>query len=107
MIATSFLRLDELVPLGGAARIALGFASPARLRSDPAMQPLPNHICPLCGGANQCAPAKAGTLEVECWCTTASISPEALARVPAELVRKACLCPRCAAGVRGQPAPDA
>lgn len=75
------------------------------------MQPLPNHICPLCGGANQCAPAKAGTFEVECWCTKASISPQALARVPAELVRKACLCPRCAAGVSpaqpGQAAPDA
>ena len=75
------------------------------------MQPLPNHICPLCGGANQCAPAKAGTLEVECWCTTASISPEALARVPAELVNKACLCPRCAAEMSpaqpSQPAPDA
>ncbi|MCC6075219.1 cysteine-rich CWC family protein [Pseudomonas sp. GCM10022188] len=75
------------------------------------MQPLANHICPLCGGANQCAPARAGTFAVDCWCKTASISPEALAQVPEELVGKACLCPRCAAGIGsappGQAAPQA
>ena len=68
-------------------------------------QALPNTLCPLCplcGGANQCAPASAGTLDVECWCTKAVISPEALARIPADLVNKACLCPRCAGGVNGQ-----
>jgi hypothetical protein len=61
------------------------------------MQSLPNYVCPLCGGANQCAPAEAGRLDVDCWCTKASVSPGALARVPAHLVNKACLCPRCAA----------
>lgn len=71
------------------------------------MQPLANPTCPLCGGANQCAPATAGTFAVECWCTTAAISPEALARVPAELVGKACLCPRCAAAVEQEPAAQA
>jgi hypothetical protein len=55
------------------------------------MNALSNTICPLCGGANQCAPASAGTLDVECWCTQATISRDALARVPAELVDKACL----------------
>jgi hypothetical protein len=60
---------------------------------------LPNTRCPLCGGANDCTPAATGRLDVACWCTTAAISPEALARVPAELVNKACLCPRCAAGM--------
>jgi hypothetical protein len=40
---------------------------------------------------------------VECWCTTAPVSQAALARVPTHLVNKACLCPRCAAGL---PAPD-
>jgi hypothetical protein len=35
---------------------------------------------------------------VECWCKTATISKEALGRVPLELVDKACLCPRCAVG---------
>jgi hypothetical protein len=63
------------------------------------MQALENLVCPLCGGANQCAPARAGHFDVPCWCTTAAINPEALARVPAHLVDKACLCPRCAAGL--------
>jgi hypothetical protein len=65
----------------------------------PAMKPLPNHICPLCGGANQCAPAAAGRFDVQCWCTTATVSAEAIARIPPELRDKACLCPRCAAGL--------
>lgn len=63
------------------------------------MPALPHTACPLCGGANQCTPAQAGRLDVECWCTRASISPQALASVPADLVNKACLCPRCAAGL--------
>jgi len=63
------------------------------------MKAMPNSTCPLCGGANQCTPAASGTLDVECWCMTASISSEALARVPADLVDKACLCPRCALGL--------
>nr|WP_090310445.1 cysteine-rich CWC family protein [Pseudomonas linyingensis] len=63
------------------------------------MQSLPNHLCPLCGGANQCSPAQAGRLDVECWCTMAPVSKEALARVPVHLLNKACLCPRCAAGL--------
>lgn len=63
------------------------------------MQALPETRCPLCGGANQCAPAQTGKLDVECWCSTAAISPQALARVPADKINKACLCPRCAAGV--------
>ena len=63
------------------------------------MTALANHECPLCGGANHCAPAQAGTLNVECWCSKTTISAEALARVPAEQINKACLCPRCAAGL--------
>lgn len=62
---------------------------------------LPNTVCPLCGGANHCAPASAGSLDVTCWCATVSVSKEALARVPADLVNKACLCPRCAAAAPG------
>ncbi len=64
-----------------------------------ASKPLPNRICPLCGGANACAPAEAGRFDVECWCRTAEIAPETLARVPPEAAGKACLCPRCAAGL--------
>jgi len=64
-------------------------------------QALPNQMCPLCGELNQCSPAKAGNLDVECWCSKTSINEEALARVPEQLINKACLCPRCAAGVNG------
>jgi hypothetical protein len=71
----------------------------------PEMKPLPNTTCPLCGGLNECAPAAAGHFNVECWCTTAVISPEALKRVPSELVNKACLCPRCAGLVAEPTAP--
>ena len=74
------------------------------------MKVLPNTRCPVCGASNQCAPASAGTFEVECWCTTASISAEALARIPMESIDKACLCPRCASGIGGSdpaPQPDA
>jgi hypothetical protein len=60
--------------------------------------PLPDLTCPLCGGANQCAPADTGSFETDCWCRTADINPEALARIAPEAVNKACLCPRCAAG---------
>ncbi|WP_183636104.1 cysteine-rich CWC family protein [Niveibacterium umoris] len=63
------------------------------------MDALPNLVCPLCGGLNHCAPAQTGRLDVECWCTRVTISTDALARVPAELINKACLCPRCAAGL--------
>ncbi|HEX5358003.1 MAG TPA: cysteine-rich CWC family protein [Aquabacterium sp.] len=63
------------------------------------MEALPYHLCPLCGGANQCAPARAGSLDVPCWCTTAAIHPLALMQIPADLLNKACLCPRCAAGL--------
>jgi hypothetical protein len=63
--------------------------------------PLPNSTCPLCGGANQCAPAGAGSFEVECWCRTAPVNAEALARIAPEQRGRACLCPRCAAGAGG------
>ncbi|WP_084671884.1 cysteine-rich CWC family protein [Halopseudomonas pelagia] len=66
------------------------------------MKPLANTLCPLCGGANTCQPAQAGHFDVPCWCTTTTISKEALARVPAEVGDKACLCPGCAAGAGDQ-----
>lgn len=60
------------------------------------MKPLPNHQCPLCGGPNQCAPAKSGDFAVACWCTSVVISQEALDKVPEALRGNACLCPACA-----------
>lgn len=52
--------------------------------------------CPLCGGLNQCAPAQTGDLTSDCWCRTARIAPEVLARIPADQKMKACLCQACA-----------
>ncbi|MDE2593851.1 MAG: cysteine-rich CWC family protein [Burkholderiales bacterium] len=54
-------------------------------------------VCPLCGGPNGCEPARLGRQDVPCWCTTASFSPELLARVPADLKGRACICAKCAA----------
>ena len=59
--------------------------------------PLPETACPVCGAANQCAVAQAGTFDVECWCKNVTFSTAALERVPDEKRRKACLCPMCAA----------
>lgn len=67
--------------------------------SSSTLQALPNTLCPLCGGTNECVPANTGQLTVECWCSKTTISAEALACVPAEQINKACLCPRCAAGL--------
>lgn len=64
-------------------------------------QPLPAPLCPLCGSQNQCAPANAGRFDVECWCKSAVIPPELLQQLPASLMDKACLCPRCARLVAG------
>jgi hypothetical protein len=58
---------------------------------------LANNVCPLCGGANLCAPANSGRLDVDCWCTKVKFSRETLAQVPDHLIDKACLCQRCAA----------
>ena len=55
--------------------------------------------CPLCGGLNQCTPAQTGRFDGDCWCRTARIAPEVLARIPAEQRLPTCLCPACAAGV--------
>ena len=57
---------------------------------------LANITCPLCGGPNECGPARCGHFDNACWCTTVSFSREALARVPDELRNKACLCRQCA-----------
>ena len=61
----------------------------------------PNSIteCPLCGNNNRCAPAQAGSFEVDCWCMHTPVSRDALARLPDAERGKACICPACAAGV--------
>ncbi|MDK9705549.1 MAG: cysteine-rich CWC family protein [Desulforhopalus sp.] len=61
------------------------------------MKALPNHTCPLCGKPNDCAAAKSGRLDIDCWCQHTQIDPESLALVPENLRHKACLCRECAA----------
>ena len=56
--------------------------------------------CPLCGQANQCA-IVAGLPPESCWCMNEPVSREALARVPADLQGKSCLCPHCAKPLAG------
>lgn len=73
---------------------------------EPLAQPLPALECPVCGLANQCAAAAAGRFDVDCWCTQVTISPVALARVPAQARDRACLCPGCAALASRQPDDD-
>ncbi|HEX5093970.1 MAG TPA: cysteine-rich CWC family protein [Burkholderiales bacterium] len=60
--------------------------------------PLRTLRCPLCGAPNQCVPASTGSFDTPCWCTHVKISPETLARIPADPRGLACLCPRCAKG---------
>ena len=61
----------------------------------PPFEPLPAFACPLCGAANGSAVALCGRFEVDCWCRHETVRPEALARVPAALRARACLCPAC------------
>lgn len=56
--------------------------------------PLPNLRCPLCGAANQCAPAASGSFDTPCWCTQVKIDPDVIAALEGR--REACVCPACA-----------
>jgi len=57
---------------------------------------LANHDCPLCGGANDCALARSGRVDVPCWCESATFGAALLARVPQPLRGTACVCVGCA-----------
>jgi GNAT superfamily N-acetyltransferase len=62
------------------------------------MTPKRNSSCPLCGGPNDCAPARTGSFDEPCWCMSVAFDPEALARIPEATRNQACLCRRCATG---------
>jgi hypothetical protein len=66
-----------------------------------AADPKPNLLCPLCGGANACAPARSGRFDEPCWCRDATFNAALLARVPAPLRDVACVCAACAAADAG------
>jgi hypothetical protein len=61
-----------------------------------AAEPRANLVCPLCGGANACAPARTGGFDEACWCRDATFSAALLARVPEALRGVACVCAACA-----------
>jgi hypothetical protein len=67
------------------------------------MEAKPNLVCPLCGEPNQCGPARNGSLDTPCWCSTATIDPAALAAIPEAQRNQACICPACARGGVKQP----
>lgn len=62
--------------------------------------------CPLCGQSNRCTQADPALAGQSCWCFSTPVDREALESIPPELVDRACLCPRCAAGLSA-PSPDA
>ena len=66
------------------------------------LRALPNERCPLCGGPNDCAPARCGSLDVDCWCRGARFDAALLARVPAAERHRACICPRGVAAARAE-----
>ena len=51
--------------------------------------------CPLCGGQNDCQLCTNAAYKGPCWCASTSIPGELLARVPAELRNRACICRNC------------
>lgn len=53
-------------------------------------------ICPLCGNSNDCQLCMPGAYKGACWCQQWEFPAELLARVPADLRNKACICRNCA-----------
>ena len=65
-----------------------------------ATEPLAHLLCPLCGGANACVPARSGRFDEPCWCQDTTFSAALLARVPEPLHDVACVCKACAGAER-------
>ncbi|MDB6063950.1 MAG: hypothetical protein JWR26_158 [Pedosphaera sp.] len=57
--------------------------------------------CPLCGQSNDCRQCTSEVYKGPCWCMSVNIPDELLARVPAELKDKACICRACVMAWRG------
>ncbi|MEY8878101.1 MAG: cysteine-rich CWC family protein [Leptothrix sp. (in: b-proteobacteria)] len=82
--------------------------SPSPSPSPSPLAALPAPVCPLCGGANACEPARCGQLDAPCWCRDARFSADLLARVPEAQRGRACICAACvAAANRANPASPA
>jgi len=65
------------------------------MTSDIAQTLLDAGQCPLCGRPNHCALCAASAWKGPCWCMNTNIPVELLARVPADLRNKACICEMC------------
>jgi len=65
------------------------------------MNPTDTSRCPLCG-ANDCAMSSPAADQGPCWCFRVEIPPALLARVPAELRNRACICRRCVEAFHAQ-----
>jgi prepilin-type N-terminal cleavage/methylation domain-containing protein/prepilin-type processing-associated H-X9-DG protein len=62
------------------------------------MNPTPFHdpaVCPLCGETNGCQRCTPAADQGACWCARVEIPAELLARVPAALRNRACICRKC------------
>ncbi|MGA2247687.1 MAG: cysteine-rich CWC family protein [Verrucomicrobiota bacterium] len=51
--------------------------------------------CPLCGGANDCLLCSPAACQGRCWCMSEEMPAELMARVPAHLRNRACVCRSC------------
>jgi len=51
--------------------------------------------CPLCGDPNNCQLCTTLAYKGPCWCATLTIPDALIARVPADLKNKACICRKC------------
>ena len=67
---------------------------------------MPAPVCPLCGGANECAVAAACDFDTPCWCRGVTFTAELLASVPEEMKGRACICRRCAEAAAREPGGD-
>ncbi|MFO1293408.1 MAG: cysteine-rich CWC family protein [Rubrivivax sp.] len=63
---------------------------------NPPARPLPEPLCPLCGGPNECRPAATGSFGEACWCRSVAFPAELLAAVPEPKRAIACICRNCA-----------
>lgn len=50
------------------------------------------HICPLCGGDNQCGNVRGAA---QCWCSSETFPEGIFQLVPPDQLRKACICNCC------------
>jgi len=57
--------------------------------------------CPLCGGPNNCQLCTTSAYKGHCWCATVNVPDKLLARVPAELRNRACVCRECIEAFNG------